>query len=168
MAISFSRRTLLHVVSYYSWVDICTSHIKQICVSKISKCVRKKVIISYSCDSSVGVVTGYGMDDRMVGVRFLAVAGNFSIHHRVQTGSGAQPASYTMGSGSSFPGSKAAGAWNWPFISTCCRDQRMRRALPPLPHYVFMAWRLVKHRDNLTFTFINNITMLYFYINSIK
>jgi hypothetical protein len=24
-------------------------------------------------------------------------------------------------------------------------------AVPPLPHYVFMAWNLVKHRDNFTF-----------------
>jgi hypothetical protein len=24
---------------------------------------------------------------------------------------------------------------------------------PPLPQYVFMAWYLVKHRDNFTFTF---------------
>jgi hypothetical protein len=29
----------------------------------------------------------------------------------------------------------------------------MRRAIPPLPQYV-MAWCLVKHRDNFTFTFI--------------
>jgi hypothetical protein len=29
----------------------------------------------------------------------------------------------------------------------------MRGAVPPLPHYVFMAWCLVKHRDNFTFTF---------------
>jgi hypothetical protein len=27
----------------------------------------------------------------------------------------------------------------------------MRGAIPPLPHYVFMAWCLVKHRDNFTF-----------------
>jgi hypothetical protein len=26
-------------------------------------------------------------------------------------------------------------------------------AIPPLPQYVFMAWCLVKHRDNFTFTF---------------
>jgi len=26
-------------------------------------------------------------------------------------------------------------------------------SLPPLPQYVFMAWCLVKHRDNFTFTF---------------
>jgi hypothetical protein len=28
---------------------------------------------------------------------------------------------------------------------------RLRGAMPPLPHYVFMAWCLVEHRDNLTF-----------------
>jgi hypothetical protein len=37
-------------------------------------------------------------------------AGNFSLHHRVQNGSGAHPASYPMGTRSSFPGGKAAGA----------------------------------------------------------
>jgi len=30
---------------------------------------------------------------------------------------------------------------------------RIRGAIPPLPQYVFMAWYLVKHRDNFTFTF---------------
>jgi hypothetical protein len=29
----------------------------------------------------------------------------------------------------------------------------MRGAIPPLPQCVFMAWCLVKHRDNFTFTF---------------
>jgi hypothetical protein len=29
----------------------------------------------------------------------------------------------------------------------------MREAIPPLPEHVFMAWCLVKHRDNFTFTF---------------
>jgi hypothetical protein len=28
----------------------------------------------------------------------------------------------------------------------------MSGAIPPLPQYVFMAWCLVKHRDNFTFT----------------
>jgi hypothetical protein len=31
-------------------------------------------------------------------------------------------------------------------------SSRMREAIPPLPQYVFMAWCLVKHRDNFTFT----------------
>jgi hypothetical protein len=30
-------------------------------------------------DSSVGIATGYGLDDRMIGVRFTAGAGNFSL-----------------------------------------------------------------------------------------
>jgi hypothetical protein len=55
-----------------------------------------------------GKALGYGLDDR--GVRFPAGAGNFSLHHRVQTGSGAHPASYPMDARDSFPGVKAAGA----------------------------------------------------------
>jgi hypothetical protein len=39
-----------------------------------------------------------------------AGAGNFSLHHRVQNGSGSHPDSYTMGNRGSFPGGKAAGA----------------------------------------------------------
>jgi hypothetical protein len=42
---------------------------------------------------------------------------NFSLHHRIQNGSGAHPASYTMGTRGSFPGGKAAGAWSWPLAS---------------------------------------------------
>jgi hypothetical protein len=40
------------------------------------------------------------------GVRVLAGAGNFSLHHPNQTGSGAHPASYPMGTRGSFPGVK--------------------------------------------------------------
>jgi hypothetical protein len=42
------------------------------------------------------------------GVRFQAVIKNYSVFHRVQTSSGAHPAPYTMGTGVSFPGGKAA------------------------------------------------------------
>jgi hypothetical protein len=49
------------------------------------------------------------LDVRVSRVRFPAKAGNFSLHHRVQTGSGAHPASYPMGTGCSFPGGKVAG-----------------------------------------------------------
>jgi hypothetical protein len=63
-----------------------------------------------SCDSSVGIVLSYGLDDWSSRVRFLAGAGSFSLHHRVQNGSGAHPASYPMGTRGSFSGSKAVGA----------------------------------------------------------
>jgi hypothetical protein len=66
--------------------------------------------LSVSRDSSVGVALGYGLDDRDTRFRFPAGAGNFSLHHRVQNGSGAHPASYPMGTRSSFPSSKEAGA----------------------------------------------------------
>jgi hypothetical protein len=52
---------------------------------------------------------GYGLDDRGSRVRFPAEAGNFSLHHRVQNGSGAHPAYYPMGTRGSFPGGKVAG-----------------------------------------------------------
>jgi len=46
-------------------------------------------------------------------------AGNFSLHHRVQTGSGVHPVSYTMTTRASFSGVKAAGAWSWPLTFQC-------------------------------------------------
>jgi hypothetical protein len=52
---------------------------------------------------------GYGLDFRGSRVRFPAGAGNFSLHHRVQNGSGAHPASCSMDTEGYFPGSKAAG-----------------------------------------------------------
>jgi hypothetical protein len=62
-----------------------------------------------SCDSSVGIALGYGLDCRGSMVRLSAGAGNFSLHHRFQNGSGAHPASYPMGARGSSPGDKAAG-----------------------------------------------------------
>jgi hypothetical protein len=58
-----------------------------------------------SCDSSVSIALGYGLHDLGSRVRFPAGDGNFSLHQRVQTGSGAHPA-YTMGTRDSFPGVK--------------------------------------------------------------
>jgi hypothetical protein len=63
-----------------------------------------------SRDSSVGTALDYGLDGRGSRVRFLVEAGNFSLHHRVQNGSGVHRSSYPMGTGGSFPGGKAAGA----------------------------------------------------------
>jgi hypothetical protein len=67
-------------------------------------CVNNK-----SRSSSVGIDLGYGPDERGSRVRFPAGAGNFSLNHRVQNGSGAHPASYPMGTRGSFSGGKAAG-----------------------------------------------------------
>jgi hypothetical protein len=60
---------------------------------------------------SAGVRAGWA------GVRVPAEAGNFSLHHRVQTGFGAHPTSYPMCTWGSFPRGKAAGPWSWPLTS---------------------------------------------------
>jgi hypothetical protein len=64
----------------------------------------------YIHSSSVGIALGYGLNDRGSTVRFPAGAGYFSLHNRVQNGSGAHSASYPMGTRGSFNGGKAAGA----------------------------------------------------------
>jgi hypothetical protein len=52
-------------------------------------------------------VSDYGLDDREIEVRSTTGAEDFSSSPCVQTGSGAHPASYPMGTGSPFPGGKA-------------------------------------------------------------
>jgi hypothetical protein len=61
-----------------------------------------------SRDSVVGIATDYGLDDRGVGVRVPIGSRIFSLHV-VQTGSGAHPASYPMGTRGSSPGVKRPG-----------------------------------------------------------
>jgi hypothetical protein len=70
-----------------------------------------------SRDNSVSIVLGYELDDQGSRVWLPIGAGNFSLHHHVQNGSGAHPASYPMGTRGSFFGGKAAGAWSWPLTS---------------------------------------------------
>jgi len=69
-------------------------------------------------DSSVIAATGCGLDSQMIWwVWFPAGAGNFSLWYCVQNGSGAHPASYSVGARGSFPGGKAAAVWSWPLTS---------------------------------------------------
>jgi hypothetical protein len=56
--------------------------------------------------SSVSIVPEYGLDDREIGVRSPAGVKDISSNLCVQTGSGAHPASCTMGTGGPFPGPK--------------------------------------------------------------
>jgi hypothetical protein len=61
-------------------------------------------LVRYRSD---GIVSDYGLDDRAIGVRSPAGAEDFSSSLFVQIGSGAHPASCTMGTGGPFPGGKA-------------------------------------------------------------
>jgi hypothetical protein len=62
--------------------------------------------VSKSRVSSGSIVSDYGLDDRAIGVRSPAGANDFSSSLCVQTGSGAHPASCTMGTGRLSPGVK--------------------------------------------------------------
>jgi hypothetical protein len=116
-----------------------------------------------SHDSSVGIALGYGLDDRDSRVPFLARAGNFSLYHRVQNGSGAHPASCPMGTRGSFPGGKAGReADRSPPSSTEVKEWvELYLHSPNTPR-----WRgaQLKHRDN--FTFFNHVISLYLLILS--
>jgi len=59
--------------------------------------------LSKTCDVARGWTIG------ILGIDFWRGLG-ISLHYRVQNGSGAHPASYSMGTRNSFPGDKAAGA----------------------------------------------------------
>jgi hypothetical protein len=56
--------------------------------------------------SSGSIVSDYGLDDRAIEVRSPLGAEDFSSSPCVQTGSGAHPASYPMGTGGPFTGVK--------------------------------------------------------------
>jgi hypothetical protein len=92
----------------------------------------------------------YGLDNRG------SVPGrgrDFSLHHRLQTGSGVHPISYTctIVIRGSFPGVKRPGREADLHLVP---RLGMRRTKPACPH-VFMAWGLVKHRDNFKITRYN-------------
>jgi hypothetical protein len=77
-------------------------------------------------NSSVVIVTGY-----------TAEAGDFSVLHSVQTGSGAHTASCPVGTGgSSFVGKGGREADQSPVTNA---EVKNGGAILPLPHYVFMA-----------------------------
>jgi hypothetical protein len=50
--------------------------------------IRTALLGSVSRNISVGIGTGYGLDDCIIGVQFSVGDGNFSLRHHVQTGSG--------------------------------------------------------------------------------
>jgi hypothetical protein len=73
----------------------------------VSRQIFKVFPLAGEPGSSGSIVSGYGLDDRAIGVRSPAGAKDFSSNLCVQTGSGAHPASCTVGTGGPFPGGKA-------------------------------------------------------------
>jgi hypothetical protein len=112
-------------------------------------------------DSSVGIAIGYELDDPGSRVRFPAGVGNFSLHHRIQTGSGAHPASYSKGTGDLSLGVKRPGreADHSPPSSAEVKNAWNCTSTPPI--------RLLRrHNPHLEVLFINSLTSLcFFFLN---
>jgi hypothetical protein len=70
------------------------------------------------------------------GVRVSAEAGNFFLHYRTQTGSGAHPISYPTGNTDSFSGDKAPVGVKLTTHFRLVPRSKMRGAIPRLPQYV--------------------------------
>jgi hypothetical protein len=95
-----------NVVAYFSYCrEICFNELREL--RKYLIIIIIIIIIMGSRVSSGSVVSDYGLDDRAIGVRSPAGAEDFSYSICIQTGSGAHPASCTMGTGGPFPGGKA-------------------------------------------------------------
>jgi hypothetical protein len=71
--------------------------------------------------------------DWLARVRFPAGAIDFSLLHVVQTGSGADPASYPMGTGALSPGVRRPGR-EADHSSLSNAEVKNNGAIPPLPH----------------------------------
>jgi hypothetical protein len=91
--------------------------------------------------SSGSTVSDYGLVDRAIGVRFPAKAEDFSSSLCVQTGSGAHPASCTMGTGGPFPGEKRGRGVMLTTHPHLVPRSWMSRSYTPLPSSASMACR---------------------------
>jgi hypothetical protein len=89
--------------------------------------------------SSGSIVSDYGLDDREIGVRSPAGAKDFSSSLFVQTGSGAHPASCTMGTGGPFSGVKRGRGVTLTTHTHLVPRSWMSRSYTPLPPSASMA-----------------------------
>jgi hypothetical protein len=104
-------RELLSFFALFHWISICRNEHDSLMGCTWTLCIPTVLLFVVELElgqlsivfksnntfgSSVGIALDYGLDDRVSRVRFPEGAGNFSLHHCVQNGSGAHPASYPM------------------------------------------------------------------------
>jgi hypothetical protein len=78
-----------------------------LCLEAIQTFLKGTFILIFSFNVRAVIATDYWHDDLEVGVRFSPL-------HIVQTGSGAHPNSYPVGTGGSFSEGNAIEPLNWP------------------------------------------------------
>jgi hypothetical protein len=74
---------------------------------------------------------------------------NFSLLQTIQTSSGANPASYAMGTRGSFHTRRGVGGGRVAQAPPPSAEIKNGRAIHPLPPYVFMAWCLINKQGQL-------------------
>jgi hypothetical protein len=79
------------------------------------------------------------------------------------------PTSYPIGTGRAFPVGKAAGEWNWPLTPSSAEVKEWVELNLHSPILSFMAWCLVKYRDNFTLPLTLNTkkVILDFYLRNV-
>jgi hypothetical protein len=82
------------------------------------------------------------------GLQVLGGAGDFCLHHRIQTGSGAHPASYPIGAKGSFPGVKRPGREADHSLQPSA-EVKNAWSYTSTPQYAFMALCSVKAQGQL-------------------
>jgi hypothetical protein len=127
--------------------------------------------VSYSLFNNdilrAGTPLDYGLDDQDSRVRFLAGAGNFSLHYRVQNGSGAHPASYPMGNWDlsleiKWPGREADHSPpSSAEVKECVKLYLHSSNMPPWRGAEFKK----KRKDNFAFTLTFNNDILSTYVS---
>jgi hypothetical protein len=119
-------------------------HVLYLC--HIAKLLVENIVLKNLCsfmperslDSSVGIVTDYGLDDREVGVRVPEGSKVFSSPNCPDQLWGS-PNLISNGYQGLFPGVKAAGAWNWQPTSQLVPRSTQCGSIHPLPHTP--SWR---------------------------
>jgi hypothetical protein len=102
--------------------------------------INVQIFMQAQWRSSVSMMSDYGLDNWTTGFRSPTETENFFSSLCVQTGSGAHPASCTMGTVSSFPGGKARpGRDVRPLTPNYYRSYERVGAIPPIPPSVSMA-----------------------------
>jgi hypothetical protein len=95
------------------------------------------------------------------GFRFPAGTGNFSLHHCVENGSGARPATYPMGTGALFLGVKRPGReadHSPPFSAEVKEWVKLYLHSPNTPSW---PGAQLKHRDTTFYFVLNNVTSFF-------
>jgi hypothetical protein len=122
---------------------------------------RNDFAFTWSRDSSICITLGYGPEDRGSRVRFPAGAGNFSLHHRIQNGSGAHPTSYPMGTRGSFLWVKQPGREADHSLPSSAEVKEWVESYLHSPSTPSWRGAQLKHRDNFTFLVEQNKTTLF-------